>query len=84
VEVEIASRVAALFSSRREGAVPEGAVPAAAGAAECRLEELEVDTQLHYVHVCTLRKFVPVTLEPDTKEQEPVPARIHIHFTAEP
>ena len=48
----MACRVAALFSSRRETG------PAASGddvdAAE-ELEELEVDTHLHYVHLCTLR-----------------------------
>ena len=39
------------------------AVLAVAAAADCRTGELEVDTQLHYVHVCTLRKFLPGGVE---------------------
>lgn len=58
VESEIAWRVAALLSSRREEAVLEGAAVLAPPAVEgVRGEEPEVDTHLHYVHVCTMRKF---------------------------
>ncbi|MCE3292297.1 MAG: hypothetical protein K0Q84_1234 [Arthrobacter sp.] len=39
------------------------AVLAVAAAADCRTGELEVDTQLRYVHVCTLRKFLPGGVE---------------------
>lgn len=43
--------------------MPGEAVLAVAAAADCRTGELEVDTQLHYVHVCTLRKFLPGGVE---------------------
>ena len=50
--------------------------------------ELEVDTQLHYVHVCTLRKiswrldhsgFGQLT---ETPTETQVPRDIHMDFTA--
>jgi hypothetical protein len=48
----MACRVAALFSSRREGTPgsPEAAVWAAEG-------DGDGGTRLHYVHVCTLGKY---------------------------
>jgi len=50
----MACRVAALFSSRREGT--PGSPDAAAWAAE---GEGDGVTCLHYVHVCTLGKYFP-------------------------
>lgn len=72
----MARRVAALFSSRRD----EGADGAAGG-------ELEVDTQLHYVHVCTLRKIscrpaIPAPAPTETPTETQVQGDIHMDFTA--
>jgi len=50
VDSTMACRVAALFSSRREG----GLASPGEGLRDGR-EEVEVDTQLHYVQVCTVR-----------------------------
>ena len=56
----IACRVAALFSSRREvGAAPGAASDPPDGATWAAEGDGEEGTRLHYVHVCTLRKYFP-------------------------
>jgi hypothetical protein len=100
----MAWRVAALFSSRRDGATVDGATvegsagdraavggatPGGAALLEAALDEaalvetagsvgdeLEVDTQLHYVHVCTLRN---IGARAGSRQ---VQGNIHMDFTA--